>query len=323
MIQATILGIDSFREVGQLFVNGVVNGTGSGLLGAAFALILGSTGRFHFALATNYTLSAFIAAVLIANSGWPFAVAVIAGLLVAAVSSVLCEALVYRPLAARAGVNTLLSVFVASLGIVIVAQNALQLAWGSTPIPLNGPAQSTLHFLDLTMSSFSVGLIIVTLVLLVALEVILRRTSIGRQILAVRVNPLMASSVGVDVQRIFLVIFFIGGLLAGAAAIFQGMRFSAAPDMGTTPVFYAMVVAFIAGASRGPLFALAIGLAIGVIESESTLWLTATLSSAVVFGFLLIYLSQTQLRAMLERTRRRTRRARQVRAASGSAATMN
>ena len=69
MIQATFLGIHSFREVAQLFANGVVNGAGYGLLGAAFALILGTTGRFHFALSINYTLAAFLAAVFIGDGG--------------------------------------------------------------------------------------------------------------------------------------------------------------------------------------------------------------------------------------------------------------
>jgi hypothetical protein len=67
-------------------------------------------------------------------------------------------------------------------------------------------------------------------------------------------------------------------------------------------------VAFFAGTHRGPLFQLATGIAIGIVESESTLWLSAKLSSLVVFGLLLVYLSQTELRAMLDRARRRRRR---------------
>jgi branched-subunit amino acid ABC-type transport system permease component len=319
MVNATFLGIHSFREVAQLFANGVVNGAGYGLLGAAFALILGTTGRFHFALSLNYTLAAFLAAVLISESGWPFGAAAAVGLLIGVVSSVLCEAVVYRPLAWRAGVSTLLSVFVASLGIVIAGQNALQLQWGSTPLPLPGPSESTVHISSVVVSSFGVALLIAAIVMCGGLQGLLGRTGLGRQILAVRVNPLMASSVGVDVGRIFLVVFAIGGLLAGVAAIFQGLRFSATPTMGVTPVFYALVVAFVAGPARGPLVALVIGIGIGVIESESTIWLTAKLSSLVVFGLLLIYLSQTELRAMMDRTRRRRRRARQLRTAAGTA----
>ena len=321
MVTATFIGIHSFREVMQLLVNGIVNGAGYGLLGAAFALILGTTGRFHFALSLNYALAAFLAAVLIAESGMPFGAAVAIGLLIGVVSSVLCEGIVYRPLARRAGVSTLLSVFVASLGILIAGQNLLQLQWGSTPRALPGPTESAVNISSVTVSSFAVGLLIAAVVLCGALQLILQRTSFGRQILAVRVNPLMAGAVGVDVGRIFLAVFAIGGLLAGVAAIFQGLRFSATPTMGTTPVFYALVVAFFAGPARGPLFVLATGIAIGIIESESTLWLTAKLSSLVVFGLLLIYLSQTELRNVIDRASRRRRRAAPAPATAGTATT--
>src|SRR3954452_13127165 len=107
MIQATFLGIDNFREVAQLFVNGVLNGAGYGLLGVAFALILGTTARFHFALSLNYTLAAFIAAVLTTDSGAPFGLAVLIGRSVSMISTVRWEAVVYRPPASRAGVSTL------------------------------------------------------------------------------------------------------------------------------------------------------------------------------------------------------------------------
>src|SRR5213592_939855 len=107
MVVATFLGINSFREVAQLFVNGFLNGAGYGLLGAAFAIILGTTGRFHFALSLNYALAAFLES----SAGLAFGPAVVVGLAATLLLAVLCEGVIYRPLAARAGVSTLLSVF--------------------------------------------------------------------------------------------------------------------------------------------------------------------------------------------------------------------
>ncbi|TMM06219.1 MAG: branched-chain amino acid ABC transporter permease [Actinobacteria bacterium] len=320
MVVATFLGINSFREVAQLFVNGILNGAGYGLLGAAFALILGTTGRFHFALALNYALAGFLTAVLESDAGLPLGPAIVVGLAAGVLLSVLCEGIVYRALASRAGVSTLLSVFVASLGLLIAGQNAMNLLWGSTTRSLTGLNETTVHISSVIFSSFALALLIAALVLCGGLEGILRRTGLGRQILAVRVNPLMASSVGVDVGRIFLIVFAIGGLLAGVAAIFQGLRFATTPDMGTKPIFYALVVAFFAGTHRGPLFQLATGIAIGMVEAESTIWLSAKLSSLVVFGLLLLYLSETEIRATLERARRRRRRpTATARAAAGTA----
>jgi branched-chain amino acid transport system permease protein len=101
----------------------------------------------------------------------------------------------------------------------------------------------------------------------------------------------MASAVGVSVGRIFLVVFALGSLIGGIAALFTGMRFAVTPTMGDTSVFYAFVVAFVAGATRPPWVVAAVGLLIGLVESLSTLWVSQTESSITVFGLLLVWLT--------------------------------
>jgi branched-subunit amino acid ABC-type transport system permease component len=101
----------------------------------------------------------------------------------------------------------------------------------------------------------------------------------------------MAQAIGIDVRRVFLTVFALGTLAGGVAALFDGMRFAATPDMGNTPVFYAFVVAFVAGTRRSPLAIFAVGIAIGLVESVSTLWVSDNLSSLTVFGLLFIVLS--------------------------------
>src|SRR4051812_16809920 len=126
---ATFLGINSLREVGQSVYDGIATGSAYALLGVAFALILGVTGRFHFAFGIIYALTAYIAAVVITDWGLPLLPALLIGLLVAVVLGALVEALVYRPVASRAGENALLAVFVASLGLVIAGENVIRLIW--------------------------------------------------------------------------------------------------------------------------------------------------------------------------------------------------
>jgi branched-subunit amino acid ABC-type transport system permease component len=61
--------------------------------------------------------------------------------------------------------------------------------------------------------------------------------------------------------------------------------------MGDTPVFYAFVVAFVAGVERSPIVVAAVGLLIGLVESVSTLWVSDNLSALTVFGLLLLWLT--------------------------------
>jgi branched-chain amino acid transport system permease protein len=288
---ATILGVDSLREVGQAIVSGVVAGGAYALLGVAFALILGVSGRFHFAFAFVYTITAYVAALVLGAWGLPLLLACLVGLVAGVALGVAVEALVYRPLAARAGDNALLGVFVAALGLVIAGENLIRLVWGNNARNMGGFPEHTFTVANLTFTLLELSLVVASVVVIGALALLLDRTIVGQQIKAVRGNPDMAQAIGVDVRRIFLLVFALGSLIGGIAALFAGMRFAASPDMGNTPVFYAFVVAFVAGVARSPVVIGAVGFGIGLVESISTLWVSDNLSALTVFGLLLLWLT--------------------------------
>ena len=288
---STFLGIESVREVGQAFVNGLIGGAGYGLLGMAFALILGVTGRFHFAFGIVYTFTAYVSAVVLESWGLPLIPACLVGLALGVVLGVVIEAIVYRPLAARAGDNALLGVFVASLGLVIAGENLIRLVWGNNARNLPGFPSHTYTVANMNFTLLHVTLVLATAAVAIGLTLLLDRTVLGQQVRAVRGNPAMAEAVGVNVRRIFLLVFAVGSLIGGIVAVLAAMRFAASPDMGNTPVFYAFVVAFVAGVQRSPVFVAAVGVAIGVVESVSTLWVSDNLSALSVFGLLLLWLT--------------------------------
>lgn len=288
---ATVLGIDSARELGQAIVSGIVSGASYALLGVAFALILGVTGRFHFAFGIVYTFTAIVTAVVLESWGLPLLPAALVGLAVSVAIGVATEAVVYRPLAARAGDNALLGVFVASLGLVIAGENFMRLVWGNNTRNMPGFPEHNYTVAQLNFSLLQLTVVAVAILVAVGLSALLKRTILGQQIQAVRGNPDMAQAVGVNVHRIFRIVFAMGTLIGGIAALFDGMRFAAAPDMGNTPVFYAFVVAFVAGPGRSPLVVAAVGFGIGVVERVSTVWVSENLSALTVFGLLLIWLT--------------------------------
>jgi branched-subunit amino acid ABC-type transport system permease component len=288
---ATILGIDSFRQVVQAIVSGIITGAGYGLIGAALALILGVTARFHFAIGSTYMVTAYLAAVAADIWGLPLIPALLVGLAIGTVFGVLIEALVYRPLAARAGEGALLPVFVGSLGIVIITENAVRLIWGNDTRNLGGFPQHTYNLGNVTFTLLDVTLVVMAILVLGGLSLILARTILGEQIRAVRGNPLMAQAVGVNVRRIFYVVFALGTVVAGIAALFAGMKFAVEPAMGNEPVFYAFVVAFVAGTRRSPIFVGLVGIGIGLLESISTIWVSENVSALTVFGLLFVALA--------------------------------
>ncbi len=279
-------------EFQQLTVNGLINGSAYALVGVAFGIILGVTGRFHFAFTVTYTLSAYIAAEVGQKWGLSFWLSMAVGALAGAVLGVVIEYLIYRRLARKAGAYALLIIFVAALGLSIAGENLIALIWiKEASKNIYGLALKGINVGSVTFSNLSVYRVIVGWALIILLGVLLSRTGLGRMVRAVRVNPEMSLAVGVNPETMYLVVFAVGSFLGGVAAVFDATQTAASPNMGFNPLFYAFVVAFLAGTGSPPVRIGIVGLAIGLIESWSGLWLSSQWSSLVVFTILFIYIA--------------------------------
>jgi len=280
----------TFETVRQLIAAGIVNGSAYGILGVAFALILGVTGRFHYAFGVLYTLAAFFAFTLFDRVGWPFWPAAIVGIVITVVMGVGIEAFVYRPLAARAGSNALLAVFVAALGLGIAGGNLIQIFWGAQTHSLLGISISPINVLGADIINIDLYSVIGGVLLVALLTCLLRFTGLGRAIKATRSNPEMALLIGVDPARIYLVVFAIASFFAGFAAIMAALKYSVEPTMGFRPVVLAFVVAFLGGTAKSPVRVFLTGIGIGLIETISSIWLPVRWTQLVVFVILVLYL---------------------------------
>ncbi len=292
----------TFDTVRQLIASGIVNGASYGILGVAFALILGVTGRFHYAFGILYTLAAFFAFTFFDRVGWPFWPSAIIGILIPAAMGVGIEAFVYRPLAAKAGSNALLAIFVASLGLGIAGSNLIQIFWGAQTHSLLGLRIEPVSIVGANVINIDVYSVVSAVVLVAGLTALLKLTGLGRAIKATRSNPEMALLIGVDPARIYLVVFAIAGLFAGVAAIWASIKYSVEPTMGFRPVVLAFVVAFLGGTAKSPVRVFSTGIVIGLIETISSIWLPVRWTQLVVFVILVLYLVSFSVnRAMFTR----------------------
>jgi branched-chain amino acid transport system permease protein len=278
------------QQIEQLAVAGTINGSFYALLGVGFGLILGVTGRFHYAFALVFTFAAYVTSVTESAVGLPAPLAVIAGLAAAAVLGVAVERLIYRPLAMFSGPLSLLTVFISSLGITIAGVNLITLAWSAGSRSLALVPVVPLQVGDVTFTTLDLALVASAWILIAALATILTSTDLGRSIRAVRGNPVLARIMGTDPGRIYLAVFAIGSVLCGVAGIFNGARFAVLPDMGDRPVVFAFVVAFLGGTRRSPIVIGLAGLFIGLVESLSGFFVSPQWTSLVVFSVLFVYL---------------------------------
>lgn len=292
-----MLAVVSAEAFAQLTANGIFRGAAYGLLGVGFALILGVTGRFHFAYSFTYALAAYMAYTF-HDRGLEieFWTAGVLGVLLVAVIGMGMEYAVYRPLARHAGANALLAVFVGALGLGIAGENLVRFFWSSQSQNFVGPAQKVYTIWEVRFLNFDVWQSVSSLALVVVLSLLLRYTGLGRAIKATRVNPELAKIIGINADTIYLTVFFIGTLLCGAAAFWYGLQFTVEPSMGARPVIFAFVVAFLAGTARSPLRVFFTGILVSLIEQWSSMWLSVRWTQLAVFVILVAYLASLSLR---------------------------
>jgi branched-chain amino acid transport system permease protein len=288
-----LLAIDvTWDQVSQLLVIGVINGAAYGVLGIGFAMILGVTGRFHFAFGFTYALAAYGVFWAYGRAGLPYIVAVLFGILVCVLVGVGMERFAYRTLANQAGAAALLAVFVASLGLAIAGENVIRLTFSSAAQQIGGATslRTPIHWGPTSFRWLDVWQVVSGLVLTVLLTLLLRYTGLGRAIKATRGNPEMARIIGIKPNRIYIICFAIGSLFAGVAAYWYGAKYSVQADMGFKPVIFAFVVGFLAGTASPPLRIFVVGILVSIVEQLSSIFLEVRWTQLVVFVILVVYL---------------------------------
>jgi branched-chain amino acid transport system permease protein len=282
----------NFTELVQAIVNGIVDGSLWGMLAIGFGLILGVSGRFHFAYATTFVVAIYATAHLY-DGGLPLFVAIVLGIAAAVILGALIEAYLYRPLVTAAGATALLAVFVTSLGIVVIGENVIQLIWGAAPLTLPTGYTVTRESLGGQVGVPNLGLVIVGTgaILTICLWSFIRYAQYGRAIRAVRENPDMATAIGIQPERVYLFVFAVGSALSGIAAILLTQQTSGAPDAGVEPTFTALVAVFLAGLRSSPLRFMLAGVFIGLLQNVVAIWINGLWSPVVTFGLLFVYLA--------------------------------
>jgi branched-chain amino acid transport system permease protein len=205
----------------------------------------------------------------------------------------LIELVLYRPLARRSGDAALLPIFVTALGLSIGGQSLIQYLWAreSTSIPFElVPVQIIDLPFGLRMTTLDLLTLVVFGAAAAAAVVVLRYTRAGQVVRGVRVNPTMASVVGIRPESVFVWIFVIASMGSGLAGVFAAARYSASPTMGYDQMFAAFVIAFLAGASAPGLRVVLVGIGLGLVQVVSALWIPSNLTNIVIFGILFIYL---------------------------------
>jgi branched-chain amino acid transport system permease protein len=148
---------------------------------------------------------------------------------------------------------------------------------------LNGftlPAQARVSYA-------SVIVVVGTIVLMIALTVFVQRTQTGKAMRATSFDREAAAMMGIDVDRVIVITFFIGSALAGAAGVFNCIAYQQVfPTMGFQAGLFAFTAAVVGGIGNLPGSVVG-GLLIGLAEAFATGYISSTFQQAIVFAILI------------------------------------
>lgn len=277
----------NFELVAQLALGGVILGSSYALLGLSFSLIYSTTQIFHFAHAVVFTVVAYIAILFAVDLLLPLYIAIPAAIAVGIGVGMLIELWGYRPMR-RAGA-TLMALFLISLGLATVAPNMLQIVFGpqNRSMALDSPKTFSMGFV--TFTSWDIVTVVIAWILIAGVLVFLSRSRMGKAVAATRVNPVMAASVGIDISRIYLLVFAIGSGLVACAAVLTLLNGVASPTMGLAPILIGLVATFFGGVGNN-LGGVVGGFVLGLLTSLSAIWLSSNFQTAVVFTILFVFI---------------------------------
>lgn len=248
----------------QQLVNGLSLGSTYALLALGLAIVFTIFGLVNFAYGELITIGAYVM-LACSNMGLPWIVQALAGICAAAVASILMEFIAFRPVRNADGTTMLITSF--GVSIAVQAILIIVVSARSRTVPQPAWTADTVSFAGLMLPAYQVVTLLVTIVALVAMVVVLRRTNFGLAMRASAENFTTARLLGVRANRMVSSAFVISGLLAGIGAVLILARTGGAvePTMGLAPVLKAFVAIVIGGI--GSLSGAVVGgLALGVAE---------------------------------------------------------
>ena len=280
--------VSLFDKILQRSVDGIRLGLIIAICSVGLSLIFGTTGLTNFAHGEMVTFGGLMAFWLNVIIGIPLLLGAPLVVVLGGVFGYLFNELIFGRLRKR-GIG-LISQLVVSVGLSIMLRNFFLYQFGGRTRPLDdfslqvakkfGPVSITMR--DLTTA-------IISLIVLVAVAMFLQRSRTGKAIRAVSDNAALASSTGIDTQRIIRIVWIAGGALAALGGLFRGLDEQVGFEMGSGLIFL-MFAGITLGGLGSAYGALVGGFFVGLFVELASLVVPAELKNAPALLILVVVL---------------------------------
>ncbi|MCD2257176.1 branched-chain amino acid ABC transporter permease [Agrilactobacillus fermenti] len=271
----------------QQLINGLSLGSIYALLALGYTMVYGIIKLINFAHGDVYMLGAFWGYFMINKFHMSFWPALITAMIFCAIAGVIIEFLAYRPLRDSPRIVVLIT----AIGVSFLLENGMSYLFSSSPrdFPQVMDVQRY-HLGSVSISNIQILILLTSIILMILLQLIVKRTRMGKAMRAVSVDPEAAQLIGINVDHTISFTFALGSALAGAAGVMIGLYYNSIdPLMGMTPGIKAFVAAVLGGIGLIPGAALG-GFVIGIIETVVQALGFSAFRDAAVYAILIIIL---------------------------------
>jgi branched-chain amino acid transport system permease protein len=284
------------EEFFQQLTNGLAVGSIYALIALGYTMVYGVLKLINFAHGDLFTIGAYLGMTLLASFSLhetigPFLGLIVLALMVmglVAILGAILERTAYRPLRE----SPRLSAVVSALGASIFLQNAVMLIYGARfqVYPEDLIPEASIDLFGLYIPMVRIVVLFVSLALMAALFTFIQKTRIGTAIRAAAIDQDAARLMGIDVNRVILLVFLIGPALGGVAGLMVGLQYGQINfTMGWTYGMKAFTAAILGGIGNIPGAMLG-GLILGVIEALGSAYISIAWKDAISFFVLILIL---------------------------------
>ncbi|MCR5403956.1 MAG: branched-chain amino acid ABC transporter permease [Butyrivibrio sp.] len=271
-------------------INGLSLGSIYAIIALGYTMVYGIAKMLNFAHGDFIMVGCYIIFSVSSALSGNSAVGIIVAIILCTILGVTTEFVAYRPLR---GAASPLAVLITAIGVSYLLENIALLIYGADIKSFSSVIKwEGVSFADgqLKIQGVTIVTIVVSIVILIALQLFINKTKQGQAMLAASEDKGAATLMGINVNRTIALTFAIGSALAAiAGALLCSAYPSLSPYTGAMPGIKAFVAAVLGGIGSIP-GAMIGGLVLGIVEILSKTYISSQLSDAIVFGILVIVL---------------------------------
>lgn len=269
----------------QLF-NGLTIGSVYSLVALGLTLVYGILHIPNFAHGALYMMGGYMTFTMMTKFGLHYWLAILIAVVAVGLLGVLMERFVFHPLRNAPPLHDK----IAAIGILLFLESFAQLVWGGDYLTMPTPYNQVVSIFGLTFTMQRLLIIVAAIVIMIALNLFLKKTFTGATIIAMSQNREGANLVGINTTKVAMLTFLISGGLAALASSLASPINLVFPGMGHLVILKAFVIIILGGMGSIPGAILG-GYILGFSESLGATYISNDYKDIIAFILLVLILT--------------------------------